>query len=75
MRSNQIKKRNACSNAHFVTSKVVFDMTQNSGGISGYDGVGGNIFGDDAAGAHDRIFTNAEIGQDRGSRADRCSLS
>ena len=58
-----------------MTFRSLFDVTQNPGWISSHDGVGGDIFSDDAAGAHNRIFADVGVGENRGAGADGCTLS
>src|ERR1035438_3333959 len=50
------------------------DITQNPGRISSHDRVGWNIFGDDAAGAYDRILADIGVGENRCAGADGCAL-
>jgi hypothetical protein len=45
-------------------------MTQNSGWISGYDNVGRDIPGDDAASADDRILADLGVGENDRARAN-----
>ena len=46
------------------------DIAQDPCRIPGHDGVRWNIFVPLAAGAHDGVFTDADIAQKRGARAD-----
>src|ERR1700722_15320024 len=39
----------------------LFDVTQDLGRVAGYDGIGWNIFGNDAAGAYNRILANVGV--------------
>ena len=57
-----------------MTFHSLFDVTQNLGRISGHDSVGGNIFGDDAAGAYNRVLADVGVGKNRGARADGCTF-
>src|ERR1035441_9805107 len=50
------------------------DITQNPGRISSHDRVGWNIFGDNAAGAYDRVLAHVGVGENRCAGADGCAL-
>ena len=43
---------------------------QHPGGITRHDGVGGNISRDYAAGAHNRVFADAQVGENGGAGTD-----
>ena len=47
------------------------DSAEDLGGIARDSGIGGNILGDDTAGAHDGIFADGDTTEDGGARADR----
>ena len=52
----------------------MIDESYEVSGIAGYDGAGGNVFGDDAAGADDGAFADGDVGQDGAAGADGGAL-
>ena len=54
--------------------RYLFNMTQNSGRISGYDAVRRDILGDDAPGSYNRVFANRDARKNRRTGTDGCSL-
>ena len=69
--SNQIEKWNGVRNAGFPS---LMDEAHYLGRISGHNRIRGNIFGDDAAGAHNRVLADGGVGKNRSAGADGCTL-
>src|SRR5580698_2830660 len=57
-----------------VTFHRLFDVTKNSGRISGHDRVGRNIFGDNTASAYNRVLADMDVRKNRRTRTDRRTL-
>jgi hypothetical protein len=57
-----------------VTFHRLFDVTKDSGRISGHDRVGGNIFGDYTASAYNRVLTDMDVRENRGTGTHRRAL-
>ena len=49
----------------------LFQEPYQAGGVSGDNGVGGDIFGYDGASADEGVFTDGDFGQNCGAGADR----
>jgi len=52
----------------------LFDITQEFGWVPHHNAVRGNVFGDNAARPYNGVLPNADVGENRGSGANRCSL-
>ena len=49
-------------------------MAQHAGGIAGHDGIGGDVFGDHAAGADNGVLADGDLRQNRRAGADGGAL-
>ena len=56
-----------------LTSAFLLLTFQEARWVAGYNGVGWNVFGDDAAGADDGLFANGHAAEQGGTRPDRCT--
>jgi hypothetical protein len=56
-----------------VTPLRLGEVAKNPGRVAGHDAVGGDIFGDHAAGAHQGILADGQVGQNGGPGADGCA--
>src|ERR1700733_2508393 len=52
----------------------LFDVSQNSGWISRYDAVRGDVLGDYAAGSDDGVFADGGVRKDGCAGTDRCAF-